>query len=632
MDNPFKKRATEYLSEASTLLPLLSPAPLAEFFRVDGSALLEKLTIVVGTPGCGKTTIARILEFDTLDALARNPKDTNKELVIALAKIGLLSDLVPTILAYRLPMSTNFRAIWELPYSEDLRATLLRSFVQAKAVLGWFRQLEKAEISENEVDVVFSDESDAAKSHMSGYSAKEFRTYARYIESAIFRAATSLIAPNENELATDFINQKFDAFEDIIGFRISGDNNRYGINGAMLKPMVVIDDAHELHPTQYILLREWLKNRNIRVSRWMMCRPDIVSPEDYRNVLTTDISANDVKFGTSSGRDYFIKLVQLSTSRKNEFRKIAADISQRYLPRIPDFSRRSSSNLRQLLETKSHLLPKRDVTRLKNAIQSMANNGHVSERFVEELRTRLPVELPEDETLAALRILLTRELNRTPQLSLIDEPEELDAPVTEHKSARTSLIEGARIQLLHEFNRPYYFGLDKLADASNANIEQFINLSGVLIDEMLAKLVRGKKPELDAKTQNDALVKQAKQMIDEWDFPYHSSVKDLVNFIASRCISKTMEPNAPLDDGANAIGIPQEEFNAVLERSERLTRILHYAFAYKAIIFVPHYKCKNREWCLLELGGVPCLANGLTLGRGGFIEDTLSGLQAAVKE
>ena len=37
----------------------------------------------------------------------------------------------------------------------------------------------------------------------------------------------------------------------------------------------------------------------------------------------------------------------------------------------------------------------------------------------------------------------------------------------------SSLVEGAHIQLLHQFDRPYYYGMDKLVAASNANIEQF---------------------------------------------------------------------------------------------------------------------------------------------------------------
>ena len=66
----------------------------------------------------------------------------------------------------------------------------------------------------------------------------------------------------------------------------------------------------------------------------------------------------------------------------------------------------------------------------------------------------------------------------------------------------------------------------------------------------------------------------------------------------------------------------------VLKRSERLARVLHFAFAYKALVFVPQYNCKGKVWCLLELGALPSMANGLTLRRGGFIEDTLSGLQS----
>ena len=227
--------------------------------------------------------------------------------------------------------------------------------------------------------------------------------------------------------------------------------------------------------------------------------------------------------------------------------------------------------------------------------------------------------------------MLQRERNRTPQLTLLDDVEIVE-PVTEQKNARSSILEAARIHLLHGYDLSYYYGMDKLADASNNNIEQFIRLSGVLVEQLLARTVLGKKPELTAKSQHEALVGQANKIMAEWDFPYHLMVKKLINEIADRCVTKTLEPNAPLEGGANAIGVPQADLQKILARSERLTRVLHFAFAYKALIFVPEYSCKGKAWCLLELGAIPCISHNLTLRRGGFIEGSLSDLNDWIGE
>ena len=88
-------------------------------------------------------------------------------------------------------------------------------------------------------------------------------------------------------------------------------------------------------------------------------------------------------------------------------------------------------------------------------------------------------------------------------------------------------------------------------------------------------------------------------------------------------------PNAWLDAGANAVGVPQDEFAEALggkNSNDQLAQILHYAAAYNAVLLRQHYQQGGKTWCLIELGGPAILAYSLTLSRGGFLEKRVTDL------
>lgn len=644
MQNPFKKRATEFIEDSASFVALTSPGPLKLFFEGDSTVLFDRLVTVIGTPGSGKTTLARLMDIDTLFTLFKlldSNAENAKNLKNALVGYDIIRDGKPVFLSYRLPSSSNLRDIWELPYSETTRTNLLRSFIQAKAVLGWLRRLEKAEVNIAEIRIIVKEGCETQAHLLNVVDTLDFRHRARSVEEEILRVITSLLPPREEELSEKVSNLRFDAFEVIESFSMP-EISEQADSKLLLKPLLIIDDGHELHPNQFEDLTLWLKNRDMKIARWLMTRVDAISHEDFRKALV-EAENNKTTPGTTLGRDHIFKIIQCERKDRKTFRNIAKDIAKQYIQQMPSFNRKGITTLSQCLSEDSIAISKPDLQNLQNLVNQLIAEMRLPEYQIKKIRDSIPSQLPSDLVLAVYRILLNREKKRSPQADIFGitgesieeqmliEPTETEADDDrEISKTKAGLIRGAEIQLLHEYGRPFFFTFERLADASSSNIEQFINLADALVDGLETKLLRGKTVRLDAREQHRFLTDRAIKTINDWDFPYSDATKKLIYFISEKCKARTMEANASLNDGANAFGIPQGEMDNLQSEFPMLASLLHFALAYNALTIKEYYECKNKTWCLFVLGGLPCIQYGLTLNQGGFCEGHLADLVGAI--
>jgi energy-coupling factor transporter ATP-binding protein EcfA2 len=649
MDNPFKKRATEFIEEPLTLLSLLSAEPVRIFFDKDSSTYFDRLTLVIGTPGSGKTTLARLLELDTLAELVRlvNNKDAeSRQLAGSLTDYGILKDGLPAFLAQRVPCGSNLRSIWELPYADRTKHGLLRTFIQVKTCLGWLRKLERLKVDLQAVNINLKPGAEAYASILKSNDILAFREYARQIEEAVLRTITALVPPKEITLESSAANSSYMLFECIESIYVPSIPNLTD-TPFLLRPMVILDDAHELNAKQFEDVQTWLLNREWSISRWVITRVDAIGASAFRKAISALEDEAETP-GSTTGRDRIIKLLQGGTRERAPFRRFARDVTRRYFAQMPAFQRRRVEKLDDCLSRNNVGISKSDIKELEKEIKTLIQESRFPKETVENLSSQIPASVLEDERLAVLRILLQRERRKSPQVDLFGDPAvpDNDSEETEEgvendaaegateagarKTVKADVIVGAELQLTHQFERPFYHSFDRIADASGDNIETFISLAGPLVDELEIQLLRKKKPELDARQQHSILTKRANEIMSQWDFPHCESVKRLIDFIGNRCVEKTKERNAPLSDGANAFGIPQDEMDKLEATAPELVQVIHYAIAYNAINLKENYNCKKRKWCLFLLGGVPIVANRLTLSRGGFCEGHLRDLKESI--
>mgnify|MGYP007003621314 FL=1 len=134
---------------------------------------------------------------------------------------------------------------------------------------------------------------------------------------------------------------QYNLFDSIRAFRVP---RIPGVSevAAELQPMIILDDAHELHSAQFGDTDLWLRNREIKLARWVLTRVDAIGHSDFRRALSE--AEQETKSGTTPQRDRIIKLMQRERTRV-AFRPIARDVSRKYLAQMPIFTRRGLDSL-----------------------------------------------------------------------------------------------------------------------------------------------------------------------------------------------------------------------------------------------------------------------------------------------
>lgn len=629
MANPFLRRATEYVREDESFLSIISPAPLTTFLATSRNKddMFEVPVRIIGAPGSGKTMLATLAEFRMVETILKDETNpTNRTLADALAQAGFLQDGKPHVAAVRVPMESEYRDFWELPYEPIVKTKLAFWLVQARAMLGLIRNLTANGTRElGAIEFIPRANYEAHLEQIGGLTGVGIRDRALAVQRAIYSVAAGLRAPAIEDLPVD-ATAPYAPFDAISRIRIDWNGETIEMN-----PLVMLDDVHALHHDQLEEMFGMLSHREMKFGRWMMMRLDALSPG-----LVMRSPASQPTHNRATGRDFRDIRMQGDEKKdgsRRQFRTMARDMAKRYLPMVEGLRNRNATDIDRLVPSEPPRMTSgqlkelegriaKDQERLKIGPNRRKEIDNIVDDFIE--RTKSYDDGPE-VALAMKRILLHRYAVRiarsTPSLF-----EELDPDPKTPLKADSDVAHGARLHLHHEYGRPLHYGVDDVCDASNENAEIFLQFAGELVANIETRAIRNNPLALPARDQQTILINKAKSIMDGWAFPHAQRVRDMVDAIGRDCREESLLPNAPLGAGANAIAISEEEMEG-LSQDDELASVLKYAIANGAITIERNYGQGSKLWALIELTGTVGLVYGLTFNKGGFLPQKLDYLR-----
>lgn len=398
------------------------------------------------------------------------------------------------------------------------------------------------------------------------------------------------------------------------------------------RPLIMLDDAHELTRSQLHYLLSLLTSRQTRSSLWISIRKQALNLE---RLLTEDLGK-----GVAEGRDY--QVIDFEKSGRAEFRKRVLDISELRVQSVA-FQLGARSQLFQnfLSDNREDIfldhLDSSVAYNLKNQI-IMASGNEIDKfnRIVEEIEERTFIPHDRCRRFRLLRIFIEREISK-PQRTLPFI--KLSNKLFDKFEREKGVLEAADLFLANEYHLPYYFGAARLILLSSYNVQQFLQLAGGLFEETMTAIRLGRDQEsiLSPERQHDIITRIGKNFLKEIprSVRFGNHVFRLIHAIGDMCHAETYKPTASYAPGVTGTAITMQELDVLRTRASRgeesakeLYQTIESAIAHNILDPEPNYKCKNKEFLVLYLNRLLCVPFQLPLQKGGFREQKLSTLMS----
>lgn len=619
--NPFRFRTSEQVAHQGRDRYLRTFGADALDLLPDG--LWDQPVLIRSAPGAGKTSLLRAVSAESLRVLSQRPS-SHEDLVLRLKAMGALTvDGEPTVLGFRVPLLRDFRSIIDLEHDPaSAQRTFLR-LLDARIISAFCEAIEQLIVLDSGLAleaIMLKPERPGESSVMrlGGPRIAGLRDWAQQAEEQILDRLDAVL-PRDDEI---------DGHGALYSLRaLSG--AQLAVNGVpgILRPLLLLDDGQELAPTQRTFLLRAFHDRELRLARWYTERYSAMEAEDLvgdgeprRNSLPVRLEQEAERMGAATRRG----------TKTRKFEKLLADIARRRAdPLLREYDDVDQEFV-QLLDVDEgiDLVPraKRAISTIRERLLAKTTNDRYSTWFasadgLDELDSALRWR--------ELEIMIARDRARG-QGALFD------LPLTdEERKARSdaAVREAAELWLRREFGLPYYWGSKRLAKLAAENIEQYLNLSADMFDEMLAGITLRQGAAVSRLRQDAALTAACDQFWTEIPdrLTGGRAIQHLLRHIAKVCRTETYRATAPYAPGVTGTALSMRDRVRLLEPDLRarmpgapeLFNALHGAIGHNLLRAHKDYSVKNDSWMVLYLNRLTCVRYGLPLGYGGFREKSL---------
>jgi hypothetical protein len=621
--NPFRSRTSEHLAHQGIERYLRSFA--AEGLDLLPDELWDRLVLIRSAPGGGKTSLLRAVSAQALRELTRQPKG-HEDLIERLQAMGVLDeDGHPAVLGFRVPLSRDFRAIVDLEADPSAATRTFLALLDARITAAFCDALQAllgagGESVLDAVQISVPDSAAGTLQRIGGPAATGLQEFAAQAEAEILDRLDAVLpreTPGDGHGALYTLRA-------LSAATISLDGREQG-----LRPLLLLDDGHELAVSQRHLLLDALHDRELTLARWYTERYSAMEPEElvgdgepHRNHVLVELELQAGLLGKVTRRG----------GKTRRFEKLLADIAGRRASRPLLQYDEEERPFTELLDVAEH---EESDERAENAVQSIRGRLHEAPDLPHDRYRGWYADAEALTGLQAARrwreieILIARDIDR-PELGLF--PVQLTEEELRSRSD-SAIREAADLFLRREFGLPFYAGSERVSKLSAENIEQYLGVCADLFDEMTLQITRRRSAELSRLRQDAALTAASEQF---WrDIPARRvggrGIQQLMRHIATLCRTETYRPKASYAPGVTGTALSMddrqrllnEQVRAAIPGAQQLFEALHGAIGHNLLRAELNRSVKDGRWMVLSLNRLTCVRYGLPLGYGGFRERSL---------